>query len=160
MWGACTKEYVLLVQTKMKEFNSVDIVHVPREQNARADILSKLASTWTANGNKTVIQEVLTKPSVQRQKTRLLKINAVSEIQNWRGPLIWYITSGKLPTDSYERTKLKGRACSFTVLEGTLYKRGFITPLIKCLGPNEAQEALTETHDGICRQHLGAKALA
>jgi ribonuclease HI len=39
------QEYVLQVQAKMKEFDFVDIVHVPREQNARADILSKLAST-------------------------------------------------------------------------------------------------------------------
>ena len=45
-------------------------------------------------------------------------------------------------------------------MEGTLYKRGFNIPLIKCLGPNEVQEVLTETHDGICGKHLGAKALA
>jgi hypothetical protein len=45
-------------------------------------------------------------------------------------------------------------------VEGTLYKRGFNIPLIKCLGPNEAQEVLAETHDGICVQYFGAKALA
>lgn len=41
-----------------------------------------------------------------------------------------------------------------------IYKRGFITPLIKCLGPNETQEVLADVHNGIYRQHLGAKALA
>ena len=41
-----------------------------------------------------------------------------------------------------------------------MYKRGFITPLIKSLGPNETQEVLADVHDGICGQHLGAKALA
>jgi len=76
------QEYVQLVQAKMKEFESTEAVHVRREQNARADILSKLASTLTANGNKTVIQEVLTEPSVQRQKARLLEINEISEIQD------------------------------------------------------------------------------
>jgi hypothetical protein len=65
---------------KMKEFDSVKVVHVPLEQNARADILSKLASTQTANGNKTVIQEVLSEPSVQRKKASLVEINAISEI--------------------------------------------------------------------------------
>jgi hypothetical protein len=45
-------------------------------------------------------------------------------------------------------------------VEGILYKRGFITPLIKCLGANETQEVLADLHDGICEQHLGAKALA
>lgn len=43
------QEYVQLMQTKMIEFDSVDAVHVPREQNAWAYILSKLASTQTAN---------------------------------------------------------------------------------------------------------------
>jgi ribonuclease HI len=72
------QEYILLVQAKMKEFYSVDIVHVPREQNAREDILSKLTSTQIANGNKTGIQEVLAEPSVQTQKARLHEVNAIS----------------------------------------------------------------------------------
>jgi len=38
---------------------------------------SKLASTRTANGNKTVIQEVLNEPSLQRQKSQPLDINAI-----------------------------------------------------------------------------------
>jgi len=41
-----------------------------------------------------------------------------------------------------------------------MYIRGFIIPLIKCLGPNETQEVLADIHGGICGQHLGAKALA
>jgi len=30
----------------MKEFETVEVVHVPRKHNARADILSKLVSRW------------------------------------------------------------------------------------------------------------------
>jgi len=67
------QEYILLVQATIKEVDSVEVVHVPCEQNARADILSKLASTRTKNGNRTVILEVLTEPSVQRQNARLMK---------------------------------------------------------------------------------------
>jgi len=58
------QQYVQLVIEKIKEFETVEVTHVPREQNTRADILSKLASTRTANGNKIVIQEVLNEPSV------------------------------------------------------------------------------------------------
>jgi len=83
----------------------------------------------------------------------------ISEIQDWRGPLIRYITSGELSSDPYERKKLKQRACSFTLLEGIFYKRCFNISLIKCLRPIEAQEALAETQDNICGQHLGAKTL-
>ena len=153
------QEYVQLVLEKMKEFETVEVTHVPREQNTRADILSKLASTRTANGNKIVIQEVLTEPSIRKQKDQTHEVNAITEIEDWRGPITRYITSGELPSDPNERMKLKRRAFSFTLVEGTLYKRGLITPLIKCLGPNETQEVLFEVHDDICGQHLGAKAL-
>jgi ribonuclease HI len=62
------QKYVQLVLEKMKEFETVKVTHIPREQNTRADILSKLASTQTANRNKTVIQEVLDKPSIQEKE--------------------------------------------------------------------------------------------
>ena len=81
-------------------------------------------------------------------------------MEDWRGPITRYITSGELPFDPHEKTMLKRRACSFTFVEGILYQRGFVTPIVKCLGPNETQEVLIDVHDGICGQHLGAKALA
>jgi len=154
------QQYVQLVLEKMKEFETVMVTHVPREQNTRADILSKLASTRTVNGNKTVIQEVLNEPSVHREKSQPLDINVIIGMEEWRAPITRYIRSGELSSDPSERTKLKRRACSFTLVEGTLYKRGFITPLIKCFGPDQTQEVLVDVHDGICGQHLGAKALA
>jgi len=80
-------------------------------------------------------------------------------MEDWEGPISRYIANGELPSDPHERTKLKQRACSFTLVEGILYKRDFITPLIKCLGPNETQEVLADVLDGICGQHLGAKGL-
>ena len=84
-----------------------------------------------------MIQEVLNEPSVQRHEAQLHEVNSIIGVEEWRGPITRYITSGELPSDPHERTKLKRRACSFTLVEGILYKRGFITLLIKCLGPNE-----------------------
>jgi hypothetical protein len=81
-------------------------------------------------------------------------------MEDWRGPISRYIENGELPSDPHEKTRLKQRDCSFTLVEGTLYKRGFITPLIKCLRPNETQEVLADIYEGIWGQHLGAKALA
>ena len=128
------QQYVQLVLEKMKEFETVEVTHVPCEQNTRAYIVSKLASTRTASGNKTVIQEVLNEPSVQRRNAQLHEINSIIGMEDWRRPISYYIANGELPSDPHERTKLKRRACSFTLVEGILYKRGFITPLIKCFG--------------------------
>ena len=54
----------------MKEFETVEVTHIPREQNTWADILSKLASRPTINGNKTVIQEVLNDPLHDQRERR------------------------------------------------------------------------------------------
>lgn len=101
------QEYVLVVQAKIKEFDSVEVEHVLREINTRENILSKLASTRTTNGNITVIQEVLTEPSVQRQKALLHEINVIFKVQDWRGHLIRYISNGELASVPNERTRLK-----------------------------------------------------
>jgi ribonuclease HI len=135
------QKYVQLVLEKMKEFEIVEVTHVPREQNTRADILSKLASTRTANGNKTVTQEVLDEPIIQDKGTQSQEINSIIGMEDWRGPISRYIENGELPSDPREKTRLKRRACSFTLVEGTLYKRGFITPLIKSIGPTRPKKS-------------------
>ena len=40
-------EYLALVQDHLKKITSVEIQHIPREHNARVNVLSKLASTRT-----------------------------------------------------------------------------------------------------------------
>ena len=45
-------EYVQLLKTSFTEF---ELVHVPREQNARADLLAKLASLGKGGKQRTVI---------------------------------------------------------------------------------------------------------
>jgi len=43
-------------------FAAFELVHVPREQNARADLLAKLASSGRGGRQRTVIQETLKAP--------------------------------------------------------------------------------------------------
>ena len=63
------------------------------------------------------------------------------------------------PCGFLRKNEAKAKSLFIHFSGGNLVQKRFITPLIKCVGPNEAQEALAETHDGICGQHLGAKAL-
>uniref|UniRef100_A0A2N9EEI4 Uncharacterized protein n=1 Tax=Fagus sylvatica TaxID=28930 RepID=A0A2N9EEI4_FAGSY len=42
---------------------------------------------------------------------------------------------------------------------GTLYKRGFSLPYLRCLAPDEASYVMREIHEGICGDHSGARAL-
>jgi hypothetical protein len=48
----------------------------------------------------------------------------------------------------------------FTVVNGTLYKRGFTLPLLKCVSLEEGNYILREIHEGIRGNHSGARVLA
>ena len=57
-------------------------------------------------------------------------------------PIISYIRDGQLLSDSSEVKKVRVRVARFTVLNGELYKRGFLMPYLKCLTSNEAMYVL------------------
>jgi len=54
--------YLRYVQVLKGAFMAFELVHVPREQNARADLLAKLASSGKGERQRTVIQETLKTP--------------------------------------------------------------------------------------------------
>jgi len=70
--------YLGYVQVLKGAFAVFELVHVPREQNARADLLAKLASSGKGGRQKTVIQETLKTPRMFVADNRLsvLQINA------------------------------------------------------------------------------------
>ena len=61
--------------------------------------------------------------------------------------------------DSDEVRKIKKRATRFTILNGVLYKRGFLLPYLRCVKEDEAKYILEEVHEGICEDHIGARSL-
>ncbi|XP_019433940.1 PREDICTED: uncharacterized protein LOC109340679 [Lupinus angustifolius] len=146
-------KYLLKVKELMADFDEATIQHVPRESNARADILSKLASTKCLGNNRSVIQGTVYHP-------RVMAVEQVEILDNWMGPFIRYILHGNLPSDSKEKQRFL-RCCSwYTLVRGTLYRWGFTTPLLKCLDPEREDYVLREVHEGSCGHPLGAASLA
>nr|KYP52801.1 Retrovirus-related Pol polyprotein from transposon opus [Cajanus cajan] len=58
------RRYFHMASQKISSFDEFTIHHVPREQNARADLLSKLASTKRPGQHRTIIQKTLHSPSL------------------------------------------------------------------------------------------------
>ena len=50
-------------------------------------------------------------------------------------------------------------AARFTILNGTLYKRGFSMPYLRCVNEEEAKYILEEIHEWICGDHAGPRSL-
>ena len=75
--------------------------------------------------------------------------------------LIWdYLMEGLLPKDPKEASKLRSRSARFTIHRGTLYKRGFLTPILKCIAKEDTNYVLRKVYEGVCGNHIGARALA
>ncbi|CAJ2667015.1 unnamed protein product [Trifolium pratense] len=152
-------EYLVLVKEKITKFNSVEILHVPREHNKRADILSKLASTKRKGGNKSVIQEILPRPCIEKP-SKVVDINVIGDKDCWMTPVYNFLEHGTLPDDQKQAAVVRRRACTYVILDGKLYRRGFSIPLLKCVDEDTADYILREVHEGINAQHLGGRSLA
>lgn len=79
-----------------------EIVHVPREENIRVDVLAQLASTKGPGLNKAVIQETLESPGIELEKVMPIERQTV-----WMTPIIQYLTSGILPSDSDQAVRVR-----------------------------------------------------
>ena len=74
---------------------------------------------------------------------------------------IWdYVIDGRLPDDPKEAAKIRTRSARFANHEGSLYKRGFFTPILKFIVGKDTEYVLREVHEGICGNHIKALALA
>ncbi|XP_025607708.1 uncharacterized protein [Arachis hypogaea] len=150
---ALLSKYLLLVKKLSTKFAKFEIEHIPREQNQRTDILSKLGSTQSKLS--TLQQFTITSPTVT-----LTNVLSVTQAKDWRDEFIHYLQTGDIPEGVENNKKFRRQASSFTIFNGTLYRRGYTRPLLKCLSNSEAEIALAETHEGICGTHTGTRSLA
>ncbi|WJX67579.1 hypothetical protein P8452_52035 [Trifolium repens] len=98
-------KYLEKVRKLANHFKSFELVYVPREQNARADLLSKLANTKKPGSNKTFIQETIASPSITEETVMM-----IVEAEDWRAPIIRYLQEDVLPAAKEETNKLKRAA--------------------------------------------------
>ncbi|GAU32292.1 hypothetical protein TSUD_63090 [Trifolium subterraneum] len=103
-------------------------------------------------------EETLTKPSIEKA-IEVMRICAIDD-QSWMAPVYNFLKSNTLPADAKEATKIRKRACSYVLLDGKLYRRGFSIPLLKCVEETRVEFILQEIHEGINGQHIGGRSLA
>ena len=132
----------------------MEFIQVPRNQNALADEISKLASSKEGGLSNNLAMEIQKHPSIE--EAPMLTIQSTN---SWMTPIISFLLDGHLPQDTDEARKIRKMAARFTILNDTLYKRGFSMPYLKCVDPNEAKYIIEEIHKGVCGDHAGPKSL-
>ncbi|XP_077217905.1 uncharacterized protein LOC143852409 [Tasmannia lanceolata] len=147
-------KYLEKVGGKISLFKEFKIVQISRTLNARADALSKMASSKTTSwGN--VYNEVLSRPRIEREE-----VTHIDHEPSWMEPIIQYLKDGTLPEDIKEAWRITAKSTLYILKGEVLYKRSFSWPLLKCLRPTDADRAMAEVHEDICGGHSGGKVLA
>lgn len=162
-------EYLEAYRRLEAQFREVQIQQIPREENGQADELARLASSLTewASRDPLYIEATtttLTAPEeeevvVANQSLGKLTKGEESRVPNWRSELEVYFKEGTLPTDPKVASAFV-RAQYFLLVDGVLFKRSYVRPLLRCLGSEEVEFVLREIHERCCGNHLGGRALA
>ncbi|KAM1471165.1 hypothetical protein ACFXTO_042117 [Malus domestica] len=67
--------------------------------------------------------------------------------------LIDYLEHRKLPDNPRHYSEIRRRAPRFLHYKGTLYRCSFEGVLLRCLGEEEANQAMEEAHSGVYGAH-------
>ncbi|XP_068503954.1 uncharacterized protein [Phaseolus vulgaris] len=180
--------YLRYVEVLKRAFAAFELVHVPREQNARADLLAKLASSSKRGRQRTVIQET---PKTPRKFVADNRVN-VLHVSTTRGKPMSHRSlsqdTARAPCiSSYAASPEDGKGVQVCALEegdtwmtpyrryladgilpaepeeGKKIKRNvarFTHPILTCVSGDECTRIMAELYKGICGSHVGGRSLA
>nr|GEY11955.1 reverse transcriptase domain-containing protein [Tanacetum cinerariifolium] len=72
------------------------------------------------------------------------------------------IASLRITEQMDEKKKARAVRCKarrYVVANGVLYKRSFLGPWLRCVGPLQANYVLREIHEGLCSMHAGPRSV-
>ncbi|GJV13785.1 reverse transcriptase domain-containing protein [Tanacetum coccineum] len=97
--------------------------------------------------------------SKNKKAYALSKIASTSFAHLSEQVLVKYLKDGTLPEDKKEVSKLCIKARQYELMEGILYKRSFLKPWLRCVGPLQANYVIREIHEGSCSMHAGPRSV-
>ncbi|XP_071695058.1 uncharacterized protein [Rutidosis leptorrhynchoides] len=151
------QKYLKIVQEAAEAFEYFELSQFPRNQNKKADALSKIAALTFSNFQKQVWVKELPSKSIDGG----LVIAAIDEMQpNWMNPIVEKLRNNVLPEDKHEARLVREIALMYVMDYDVLYRKSFTGPLMRCLGPAEAVLIVEEVHSGFSALHSGYKTIA
>ncbi|XP_017419350.1 uncharacterized protein LOC108329586 [Vigna angularis] len=133
--------YFHKAQTLLQHFTEVNIIHVPREKNTKADLLSKLTHSKERAQLSSIIKMTLDHPVVEAFVT-----DVSTPAADWRQKIKDLMTRQE-QGESISLADSK-RIARFLYIGDDLYRRNHSTPLLKCISEEEADYVLRELHTG------------
>ncbi|XP_060970947.1 uncharacterized protein LOC115703840 [Cannabis sativa] len=148
--------YLSKIQDLLAQLEGYTIQQIPREENATADALARLATSEKIDKASLVPIEYLLEPSIRTKEEVLL----LDTTQSWMTPIAAYLEQGTLPTNKNEAKKTRRKATRYLIIDGVMYRRGYSMPLLRCVHQDQAQRLMEEVHEGFCGNHAGGQSLS
>ncbi|GJY69215.1 reverse transcriptase domain-containing protein [Tanacetum coccineum] len=142
--------------SKINSFEIFLIEQVPQSEDRKAGALSKIVSKSFAYLTKQVLVETLKRKSIEERE-----IFAVVEKEGhcWMTPLVEYLAEGTLPAEIKKAHTLKIKVIQYAMVNGVLYRKSFLEPWLRCVGPTQAEYVVKEIHKGSCNMHSGPRSM-
>ncbi|GJV11148.1 reverse transcriptase domain-containing protein [Tanacetum coccineum] len=149
-------KYLAKAKEQASSFKKFSIKNIPRNQNQKADVLSKLALVAFNHLTKEILVEVLNAKSVDTQEVSTI---VEEEEDNWMTPIIKCLGEGIWPTDENEARVLQTKISQYVIEDGVLFKKPYISPMLRCVGPLQENYIIREVHEGAFGMHAGARSV-
>ncbi|RDY06528.1 hypothetical protein CR513_09461, partial [Mucuna pruriens] len=131
------------------------LYHVPKEQNEKDDLLSKLTTTYKRGVQRSIIHENISQPTIEEPT-----VCSIEGRRKWMSPLMEYLKDKQLSMDTIEARKVARDIARYITIGRELYRRDFSFPLLRCIEGKEARYVVKKVHEGVCGTHIGGRALA
>ncbi|GKB67659.1 reverse transcriptase domain-containing protein [Tanacetum coccineum] len=115
-----------------------------------------MSSTSFAHLSKQVLIEELIEKSIDEKEVLTV---VEEEGSTWMTPIYEYLTKEILPEEKRKARAIHRKADRYNVTNETLYKRSFLEPWLRCVGPLQANYVLREIHEGSCNMHAGPRSM-
>nr|GEU42506.1 reverse transcriptase domain-containing protein [Tanacetum cinerariifolium] len=150
------KQYLDKAKELLANFSCHTKEHIKRDQTKKEDALSKLALMTFSKLAKKVLVEVIKDKSITQKE--FANVTHKKE-DSWMIPILEYLQFGKLPDDPQKARKLRIKALLYRIMDGTLYRRSYLSPWLRCVGETQAKSIFQEVHQGSCGMHAGPQSV-
>ncbi|KAI5317776.1 hypothetical protein L3X38_037483 [Prunus dulcis] len=120
--------YLQHAQHLLATFHVHSINQVPRSENSHADALARLASVLEQGIGRHIHIEFLAQPSTQAPL-----ICTIDHSPTCMDPILQFLQNQTLPANSAKARRVRLRSAQYLIINGSLYKRGFSLPYLRCL---------------------------
>nr|XP_023919080.1 uncharacterized protein LOC112030644 [Quercus suber] len=136
------------------EFESFNLLHIPRSGNAHTDSLATLATSLAQDLPRVILVKDLHKPMGIRSE--VVQVHQIRAKFSWIDLIVKFLKDDILPEEKLEADKVWRKTNRFWLSEEhKLYKRSYSGPYLLCMHPEAAESLFKELHEGICGSHPG-----